>query len=157
TISFTGAGSVTQAGAGFTFNVTGNATLNALGVSSTRGPFTAAGSIVGLSQDGTATGNGAFTVIFNNNDVLVGQISASLGGSAAGTGTLTITGGTGVFAGGSGSFNLAGSGVSTGPLSSNIQASGTGSISLPAAHVSVLYAGSMAHLASGGGWKTTIT
>jgi hypothetical protein len=162
TLSLAGDGAATSAGANFTLTFNGTATLGVFGPASLYVSGTASLSSIGAT--GTVTGD--FAMLFTSGDALTGQITIpvgflvpSLGQSSTATGSITVTGGAGNFAGASGSFsNVTGSGTSTGLLSSHLTASGSGVLRLPLNHVpgTLAYAGSMAHLASGGGWKTTV-
>jgi hypothetical protein len=114
----------------------------------------------------TSTITGTFSLIFPEGDVISGTILIpagllipSLGQTTGATATITMTGGTGRFANAAGSYlSFAISGTNTGQGTGTFQGSGSGTLSTPAFHVAgnVVYLGSMAHLASGGGWKTTI-
>jgi hypothetical protein len=162
TLSLAGDGAATSAGANFTLTFNGTATLSGFGPANLYVSGTA--NLISIGSTGTVTGD--FAMLFTSGDALTGQITIpvgflvpSLGQSSTATGSITVTGGAGNFAGASGSFsNVAGSGTSTGLLSSHLTASGSGVLRLPLNHVpgTLAYAGSMAHLASGGGWKTTV-
>jgi hypothetical protein len=162
TLSLAGDGAATSAGANFTLTFNGTATLSGFGPASLYVSGTA--NLISIGSTGTVTGD--FAMLFTSGDALTGQITIpvgflvpSLGQSSTATGSITVTGGAGNFAGASGSFsNVSGSGTSTGLLSSHLTASGSGILRLPLNHVpgTLAYAGSMAHLASGGGWKTTV-
>jgi hypothetical protein len=162
TISLAGDGSAASAGANFTLTFNGTATLSGFGPASLYVSGTA--NLLSVGATGTVTGD--FAMLFTSGDALTGQIAIpvgflvpSLGQSSTATGSITVTGGAGNFAGASGSFsNVTGSGTSTGLFSSHLTASGSGVLRLPLNHVpgTLAYAGSMAHLASGGGWKTTV-
>jgi hypothetical protein len=105
-------------------------------------------------------------MVFGTGDVLLGQlvvpagyIVPQLGQTSSAAASFTIVGGSGAFANASGSFmNLT---VSATPTGNNVsvQASGSGTILTPSAHVigTPSYTGSFAHFASGGGWETIIT
>ena len=163
TLSFAGDGAATAAGANYAITFSGTATLSGF----TPGAMLYASGTANLLTVAT-TGNvsGDFAILFANGDALTGQITVpagylvpALGQTLNAAGSITVTGGAGNFAGASGSFpTVTGSGTSTGALSSHLTASGSGTLRLPLVHVpgTLAYAGSMAHLASGGGWKTTV-
>ena len=164
TITINGAGSAALAGAGASFTVNGTALVTGLGSA----PFFAAGTISNISSANIASAvGGTYVIVYPNGDLLTGQISIpagfviqSIGVPVGATGTITVTGGTGAFAGATGLYtNVTGSGTATGTFTSNIQASGSGSFKAPNYRVAGTpsYAGSMAHVAAGGGWKTTVT
>jgi len=162
TLSLAGDGAATSAGANFTLTFNGTATLGVFGPATLY--VSGAANLSSIVATGTVTGD--FAMLFTSGDALTGQIAIpvgflvpSLGQSSTATASITVTGGAGNFAGASGSFsNVTGSGTSTGLFSSHLTASGSGVLRLPLNHVpgTLAYAGSMAHLASGGGWKTTV-
>src|SRR5207247_7852802 len=74
--------------------------------------------------------------------------------------SMTVTGGTGSVAGASGTFfNVTGSGTATVAFTSTLMASGSGAFTAPPFRTAgtLSYAGSMAHVAAGAGWKTIVT
>ena len=166
TLSLAGDGVATSAGANFTLTFSGTANLSGIGPASLPASLYVSGTANLISIGSTGTVTGDFAMLFTSGDALTGQITIpvgflvpSLGQSSTATGSITVTGGAGNFAGASGSFsNVTGSGTSTGLLSSHLTASGGGVLRLPLNHVpgTLAYAGSMPHLASGGGWKTTV-
>jgi hypothetical protein len=163
TINITGVGSVALAGAAATFTLNGAAQITGLGSA----PIFATGTVSSLSGANAGVVTGTYAIFYANGDLLTGQVSVpagfviqSIAVPAGATGTITVTGGTGSFAGATGTFsNVTGSGTATGTFTSNIQASGSGSFKAPAfrAAGTLSFAGSMAHIAAGGGWKTIVT
>ena len=163
TLNIDGNGSVALAGLGATFTVSGTARITGLPA----GAFFAAGSVSNIAAALAGGVTGTYVIVYPNSDVLTGQISVpaaffvpNTGSTAGAAGSLTVTGGTGAFAGANGSFpSVTGSGTSTGMFSSTITASGSGSFRAPAARTAgtFSYAGSMAHIAAGAGWKTIVT
>ena len=163
TMTFNAVGSAALAGAGASFTLDGTATVTGLGTA----PFFASGSVANLNSLGVAGKvSGTYVIIYPNGDVLTGQVSIppgfvvqAIGVPVGATGSMTVTGGTGSFAGASGSFPIVtGMGTATGQFSSNLQASGSGSFKAPAFRSAgtLSQAGSLAHVAAGGGWKTTV-
>jgi hypothetical protein len=164
TITIAGAGAVALSGLEATFTVDGTAIITGLGSA----PFFAAGTISSVNSAGVAgTVNGTYVIVYGNGDLLTGQLTIpagfviqNIGVPAGATGSITVTGGTGSFAGATGAFsNVTGSGIATGTFTSNIKASGSGAFKAPAFRTTgtLSYAGSMAHVAAGSGWKTTVT
>ena len=163
TLSLAGDGVATAAGANYTFTFSGTATLSGFAPAAT---IYASGTVnlINVVMTGNVTGD--FAMLFATGDALTGQITipagylvSLLGQAPNAAGSITITGGTGNFTGASGSFpSVTGAGTATGSLSSHLTASGSGTLRLPLVHVpgTLAYAGSMPHLASGGGWKTTV-
>ncbi len=164
TLSVTGSTSATVVGSGFTFTLQGTGSLSGFGSAI----FVNTGVVSSVNALNIAsTITGTFSLIFpTQGDVLsgtfvvpAGLIIPSLGQNANATATLTITGGTGRFAGASGTFpSFSVTGKATGANSATFQGSGNGTVITPAYHVAgtIVYSGLLAHLASGGGWKTTI-
>jgi hypothetical protein len=162
TLSIAGDGVATAAGANYAITFSGTAMLTGFAPAMLYASGTA--NLISVATTGNVSGG--FAILFANGDALTGQITVpagylvpALGQTANATGSITITGGAGNFAGANGSFpTVTGSGTSTGALSSHLTASGSGTLRLPLVHVpgTLAYAGSMAHLASGGGWKTTV-
>jgi len=162
TLSIAGDGTATAAGANYAITFSGTAMLSGLAPAMLYASGTA--NLITVATTGNVTGD--FAMLFASGDALTGQITIpagylvpALGQTANATGSITVTGGAGNFAGASGSFpTVTGSGTSTGALSSHLTASGNGTLRLPLVHApgTLTYAGSMAHLASGGGWKTTV-
>ena len=162
TVSLAGDGSVTASGANYIFTFSGTASVTGFGSAG----FHASGTTSLTSIGTTGTVSGDFAMLFPSGDSLTGQITIpagylipALGQTVNVAGSITITGGAGNFTGANGFLpSITGGATATGMLSSHLTASGSGTLRLPAFHVAgtVAYAGSMAHLASGGGWKTTI-
>ena len=162
TLSLTGDGTATSAGANYAVAFSGTAMLSGFPPAALYASGTA--SLIGVATTGNVTAD--FAMLFATGDALTGQITVpagylvpALGQTSNATGSIAITGGAGNFAGANGSFpTITGSGTTTGAQSSHLTASGAGTLRLPSYHVpgTLAYAGSMAHLASGGGWKTTV-
>ena len=163
TLSISGNSNGIAVNSGFSYTLQGTGTLSGVG----SGVFFTSGNVVSVSAlTVTSTITGTFSLIFPEGDVLSGTILIpagllipSLGQTTGATATITMTGGTGRFANAAGSYlSFAISGTNTGQGTGTFQGSGSGTLSTPAFHVAgtVVYSGSMAHLASGGGWKTTI-
>ena len=162
TLSLAGDGGAIAAGANYAITFSGTATLSGFAPAMFYASGTA--NLITVATTGNVTAD--FAMLFANGDALIGQITIpagylvpALGQSSNATGSITVTGGAGNFTGASGSFpTVTGSGMSTGALSAHLTASGNGTLRLPLLHVpgTLAYAGSMAHLASGGGWKTTV-
>lgn len=163
TLSISGNSNGMAVNSGFSFTLQGTGTLSGVG----SGVFFTSGNVVSVSAlTVTSTITGTFSLIFPEGDVISGTILIpagllipSLGQTTGATATITMTGGTGRFANAAGSYlSFAISGTNTGQGTGTFQGSGSGTLSTPAYHVAgtVVYSGSMAHLASGGGWKTTI-
>jgi hypothetical protein len=161
TLSFSADGVATATGANYTFTLSGTASLTGLGSAG----FYASGNTTLSSIGTTGAVTGDFAMLFTSGDSLTGQVTIpagyllpSLGQSLNVAASVTVTGGAGTFTGASGSFPITGAGSPTGALSAHLTASGSGTLRLPAVHVAgtLAYAGSMAHLAAGGGWKTSI-
>ena len=161
TLSFSADGVATATGANYTFTLSGTANLTGFGSAGFYGSGSATLSSIGTT--GAITGD--FAMLFSSGDALTGQVTipagyliSSLGQSSNVAASITVTGGAGNFAGASGSFPITGSASVTGLLTAHLMASGSGTVRLPAFHVAgtLAYAGSMAHLAAGAGWKTTI-
>jgi hypothetical protein len=162
TLSFAGDGVATASGSNFIFTFSGTANLSSFGTANIYASGTT--NLTSIGTTGTVTGD--LAMLFPSGDSLTGQITVpagylipSLGQTVNAAGSITITGGAGNFVGASGFFpSVTGSGTATGLTSSHVTASGSGTLRLPSFHVSgtLAYAGSLAHLASGGGWKTTI-
>ena len=162
TLSLAGDGAATAAGANYAITFSGTAMLSGFAPAMFYGSGTA--NLISVATTGNVSAD--FAMLFASGDALTGQITVpagylvpALGQTANATGSIIVTGGAGNFAGASGSFpTITGSGTSTGALSAHLTASGSGTLRLPLVHVAgtLAYAGSMAHLASGGGWKTTV-
>jgi hypothetical protein len=162
TLSFAGDGTATSASASYALTFGGTANLSGFGSAMLYVSGTA--TLISVATTGSVTGD--FALLFASGDALTGQITIpagylvpALGQAPNAAGSMTVTGGAGNFAGANGSFpTVTGAGVATGPLSAHLTASGSGTLRLPSFHVpgTLAYAGSMAHLASGGGWKTTV-
>src|SRR5260370_32649553 len=162
TVSLAGDGVATASGANYIFTFSGTANFSSFGSAG----FYASGttSLSSIGTTGTVTGD--FAMLFASGDSLTGQITIpagylipTLGQTVNAAGSATITGGAGNFSGASGFFpSITGGATATGLLSTHLTASGSGTLRLPAFHVAgtLAYAGFIAHLASGGGWKTTI-
>jgi len=164
TLSVSGSTSATVVGSGFSFTLQGTGTLSGFGSA----VFVNTGAVTNVNSLNIAsTIAGTFSLIFpTQGDVLsgsfvvpAGMLIPSLGQTANATATVTVTGGTGRFAGASGSFpSFMVSGTVTGAHTATFQGSGSGTVNTPTYHVAgtITYSGLLAHLASGGGWKTTI-
>jgi hypothetical protein len=162
TLTLAGDGTATAAGANYAITFSGTAMLSGFAPAM----FYANGTANLITVATTGNVSADFAMLFANGDALVGQITVpagylvpALGQTANATGSIIVTGGAGNFAGTSGSFpTVTGAGTSTGALSAHLTASGSGTLRSPLVHVAgtLAYAGSMAHLASGGGWKTTV-
>jgi hypothetical protein len=162
TLSLAGDGAATAAGANYAITFGGTATLSGFAPAT----FYASGTANLISVATTGNVSADFAMLFASGDALTGQITLpagylvpALGQTSNATGSIIVTGGAGNFVGAGGSFpTVTGSGTSTGALSAHLTASGSGALRLPLVHVAgtLAYAGSMAHLASGGGWKTTV-
>ncbi len=163
TLSVSGNTNAIVVSSGFSYTLQGTATLSGFSPA----VFFTSGIVTNVNALNVAsTITGTFSLIFPEGDVLsgtmvipAGLVIPSLGQTTGATATVTMTGGTGRFAGASGTYSsFAISGTATGQGAATFQGSGSGTLSTPAFHVAgtVVYSGSMAHLASGGGWKTTI-
>ncbi len=153
----------TSAPSGLAITIAGTGTLTPYGTAQISSSFTIA-SVSGIV--GTTPITSTLVMVFGTGDVLLGQlvvpagyIVPQLGQTSSAAASFTIVGGSGAFANASGSFmNLT---VSATPTGNNVsvQASGSGTILTPSAHVigTPSYTGSFAHFASGGGWETIIT
>jgi hypothetical protein len=162
TLSIAADGAAMAAGSNYTFTLNGTANLSGFASAGLYASGTA--SLISVAMTGAVTGD--FAMLFANGDALIGQLTIpagylvpALGQSTSAVGSITVTGGAGNFVEASGSIPISGMGTVTGPLSAHLTASGSGALRLPSVHVAgtLAYAGSMAHLASGGGWKTTVT
>ena len=163
TLSISGSTSATVVSGGFSYTLQGTATLSGFAPA----VFFTSGNVTNVNQLNIAsTITGTFSLIFPQGDVLSGTVLIpagllipSLGQNTSATATVTMTGGTGRFADAAGSYpSFAISGTNTGSNTATFQGSGSGTLSTPAFHVAgnIVYNGFMPHLASGGGWKTTI-
>jgi len=167
TISLSGTANATPSGANYNFTMTGSANVSGFGAAALSG----AGVIDNSTLMSFGPISGTITLIFSGTDVLVATFSVpagvlipQIGGSSSGTGNIKIIGGTGKFTGATGSFSsVSGTGTGTGPLSTTFQITGVGLITGGSSGGSSgtpglqVYAGSIAHIASGGGWGTTLT
>jgi len=163
TISLTGSAVAVQTGSNYNFTIAGSGSVTGFGNAqlSGSGVFDL-GTVVTLGPI-----NGTISLIFSDGDVLLatfsippGVLIPQLGGTVGATGSVKIIGGSGKFTGASGSFTgVSGSGTITGAQSTSFQLSGTGTVSAPAALTpgTLTYRGSIAHIAAGAGWKTTLT
>jgi hypothetical protein len=161
TLSFSADGVATAVGANYTFTLSGTANLTGFGSASFYGSGNA--SLTSIGTTGAVTGD--FAMLFSTGDALTGQLTVpagylipSLGQTSNVAASITVTGGAGTFVGAAGSIPITGSASVTGATSAHLTASGSGTLRLPAVHVAgtLAYAGSMAHLAAGAGWKTSI-
>lgn len=154
-----------QTGSSYTFSLSGTATLT--GVNG-NGTFLASGNLASISGITANEPVTAFaSIAYPNGDTLLARITVpagylvpTLGQPSTNTSTMTIIGGTGAFAGASGSFaNLPLSIAITGANTATVSAQGNATIATPSLRSpgTLSFAGSLGHLASGGGWKTTIT
>lgn len=155
----------TQTGSSYTFSLSGTATVSGI---NGNGTFLASGSLASLTG---VTANDPVTsfasIAYPNGDTLLARIAVpagyvvpTLGQPATNTATMTIIGGTGAFAGANGAFTSLPLSVSiTGPNTATISTQGTATIATPSLRNqgTLSFGGSMGHIASGGGWKTTIT
>ncbi|BDC52629.1 hypothetical protein F183_A49440 [Bryobacterales bacterium F-183] len=165
TISINTNANTLQAGSGYTFSLAGTTTVS--GVNG-NGTFLATGSLASASGLTASDPIPAFASIsYPNGDTLfarlnlpAGYVVSSLGQPSTSNATMTILGGTGAFANSTGTFNTLPLAVAiTGPNTATISTQGNATIATPSfrSQGSLAFAGSMGHLASGGGWKTTIT
>jgi hypothetical protein len=153
----------TATSGGFAVVLNGTGTLTGYGTAQVSSSFTIP-TTSGIVSSTPITA--ALVMVFGTGDVLLGQfvvpagyIIPQLGQTTSASASFTITGGSGAFVNASGSFlNLSVSATPTGNTVI-VQATGTGTILTPSAHVTGTpsYAGSFAHFASGGGWETIIT
>ncbi len=163
-ITFSGTAAATQVGSGYQYSLTGSGTLTGIAGS---GAFSASGSIANLQGiTGSSPLNGVATLIYPNGDGILARFSVPagyfvplLGQPAFNTASLTITGGSGALANASGTFNNLAVTTVLNSNSATLSATGSALLFTPALrNAGVLnFVGSMGHLASGAGWKTTIT
>jgi hypothetical protein len=163
TLTLSGSTNAIAVSSGFSYTLQGTGTLSGVGSA----VFFTTGNVANVNALNIAsTITGTFSLIFPEGDVLsgtllipAGLLIPSLGQSTDATATITVTGGTGRFAGATGSYSsFAISGMSTSTSTATFQGSGSGTLIVPGFHAAgtLSYSGFMAHLASGGGWKTTI-
>ena len=163
TLSVSGSTSAIAVNSGFSYTLQGTGSLSGFGT----GVFFTAGTVASVNALNVAsTITGTFSLLFPEGDVVsggvlipAGLLIPSLGQSTNATATVNVTGGTGRFAGATGtypSYSLSGAVINQG--TATFQGSGNGTLSTPAFRVAgtIAYSGFLAHLASGGGWKTAI-
>ena len=163
TLSVSGSTNAIAVNSGFSYTLQGIGSLSGFG----SGAFFTTGTVASVNALNIASKiTGTFSLLFPEGDVVSGGILIpagllipSLGQNTSATATVTVTGGTGRFAGATGTYpSYSISGNATNQSMATFQGSGNGTLSTPAFRVAgtVAYSGFLAHLASGGGWKTTI-
>ena len=163
TLSVSGSTNAIAVNSGFSYTLQGTGSLSGFG----SGAFFTTGTVASVNALNIASKiTGTFSLLFPEGDVVSGGILIpagllipSLGQNTSATATVTVTGGTGRFAGATGTYpSYSISGNATNQSMATFQGSGNGTLSTPAFRVAgtVAYSGFLAHLASGGGWKTTI-